>query len=318
MNTSSKLKIGISACLLGEKVRFDGGHKEDRYLTRTLSYYVEWVPVCPEVEMGLPVPRENLRLVVGEEGIRLVGGKSKQDFTEQMQSWAQERLAQLSSEHLHGYILKRSSPSCGMERVRVYDTNSVPQKNGVGIYARMLMERYPLLPVEEEGRLNDSILLENFIERIFAYYRLQDFLKNQPTKGKLVNFHTAYKLTLMAHSPTNAVKLGRLVARMTEKEFDTMLLEYAELFMHTLRRKATPKKHANVLQHVLGYFKKLLDSDDRAECLQLIEQYRLGYVPLIVPLTLLKHHLRRHPIAWLQNQVYFNPYPEELMLRNRV
>ncbi|RMI09574.1 MAG: DUF1722 domain-containing protein [Calditrichaeota bacterium] len=317
-NQFKKIPVGISTCLLGEKVRFDGGHKEDRYLTRVLSEYFQWVPVCPEVEMGLPIPRENLRLVKVDDEIRLIGGKTGQDFTEQMFAWAKQRLTQLQAAGLCGYIVKRSSPSCGMERVRVYGKSGIPERNGVGLYTDLLLKTYPLLPVEEEGRLNDPVLLENFIERVFAYHRLQQFLQAKPGVRDLMQFHTRHKLTLMAHSPTNAIRLGRIVARTRPDNFDEMLEEYITLFMHTLRRKATPQKHANVMYHIMGYFKKQLDTNDKQECVEAIENYRTGYLPLVVPLTLLKHHLRRHPVDWLTQQVYFNPYPAELMLRNKI
>ncbi|GAB4330277.1 MAG: DUF523 and DUF1722 domain-containing protein [Calditrichia bacterium] len=320
MDSSIKLRLGISSCLLGQKVRFDGGHKHDKYLTQVLGDYIEWVPVCPETEMGLPTPRENLRLVKENGQIRLRGGKSQTDYTEQMENWSRKRLEELAALNFHGYILKRSSPSCGMERVRVYEPSGIPSKNGVGLYARRLMERFPLLPVEEEGRLNDPVLLENFIERIFAFYRLRNLLQNKPTPGGLVEFHTIHKLTLLAHSPVNYRRLGKLAAAAGQREtaFSALLAEYSELFMHALTLRATRKKHANVLYHVLGYFKKQLDEGDRAECVEAIESYRNGYVPLIVPMTLLKHHLRRHPVEWLEKQTYFNPYPAELMLRNRI
>ncbi len=318
MEKNTKLRIGISTCLLGEPVRFDGGHKHDRYLTQTLGHYIEWRPVCPEVEMGLPVPRESIRLIRVSDNVRLNGSKSNTDYTNEMKAWSTDRLAQLEAENLCGYILKRSSPSCGIERVRIYDHNGMPQRNGVGIYARMLMEKFPLLPVEEEGRLNDPILLENFIERIFAYHRLQQLLQEDPTPNNLVVFHTRHKLALMAHNLVNYRQLGKLVAFAGSVEINALLMQYAELFMKTLRRKATPKQHANVLFHILGYFKKKLDVADKEECVQSIEDYRQGYVPLVVPLTLLKHHLRRHPVAWLMEQVYFNPYPAELMLRNKI
>lgn len=318
MDKNTELRIGISACLLGERVRFDGGHKEDRYLTRTLASYVQWVSICPEVEIGMPTPREAIRLDRTEDQIRLIGGKSGHDYTEQMQKWARKRLDELQREGLSGYILKRSSPSCGMERVRVYSENGIPARNGVGVFADLLMNANPLLPVEEEGRLNDPILLENFIERIFAYQRLQSLLTEKPSPGNLVRFHTVNKLTLMAHSPANYRRLGQLTARAGQGNFAELLDQYAALFMETLRRKATPKKHANVLFHILGYFKKDLNPGDKQECVESIENYRNGYLPLIVPLTLIKHHLRRQPIDWLNQQVYFNPYPAELMLRNKI
>jgi uncharacterized protein YbgA (DUF1722 family)/uncharacterized protein YbbK (DUF523 family) len=313
-----KIPVGISSCLLGQKVRFDGGHKEDRYITKTLSNYIQWLPVCPEVEMGLPVPRENIRLVKVENNIRLLRGKTQKDYTEQMQKWAENRLNQLKSENLCGYILKRSSPSCGMERVRVYNPKGIPEKNGVGIYAQALKNKFPNMPIEEEGRLNDAVLLENFIERVFAYYRLKNLIKSNPSAKEVIDFHTSYKLILMAHSPVNYKRLGQYIASIDKIPSAEFLNNYVSLFMKTLSFKATLKKHSNVLLHVMGYFKNYLDKDDKQECLDIIEKYRLGYVPLIVPITILKHHLRRNPLDWLVNQNYFNPYPEELMLRNKI
>lgn len=313
-----KILVGVSSCLLGEKVRYDGGHQEDKFLTRILNNYVEWVPVCPEVEMGLPVPRENLRLVRKDGEVRLIGGRSGNDYTEKMISWSRKKLEHLRQFDLCGYILKKDSPSCGMERVRIYNESGMPDRKGIGVYAEMLMKTFPLLPVEEEGRLNDPVLLENFIERIFAYQRLRENLLSKPSPSGLVKFHTAHKLTLMAHSPVNLKTLGQIVAKAGKENLKKLIDEYSHLFMMTLNIKATPKKHANVLMHLMGYLKNSLNKDDKEECLDLIEQYRLGYVPLVVPLTLIKHHLRKNEVDWLNEQVYLNPYPEELMLRNRI
>lgn len=313
-----RIKVGISSCLLGMKVRFDGGHKHDRYLTETLGRYFEWVAVCPEVEIGMSTPRENIRLVGEAADPRLIAPKSGSDYTERMKAYAEQQVAALAREELHGYILKKDSPSCGMERVRVYDHNSVPQRSGIGIYARKLLETYPLLPVEEEGRLNDHRLRENFIERVFAHYRIRQFIKNNPRPGALVAFHTAHKLTLMSHSVKHYQELGRLVAESGKGDFAEKLSAYFALFMEALKLKATTRKHTNVLHHILGYFKKAIDSRDKQEILDLIEQYRTGYLPLIVPITLLKHHLNRNPIPWMSSQTYLNPYPGELMLRNFV
>jgi len=312
------IRVGISSGLLGNEVRFDGGHKRDRYLTDTLGQFFEWVSVCPEVEMGLGTPRETLRLVGDPAAPRLVFGKTRGDQTEGMQTWSKTRLEQLATMDLCGYILKSDSPSCGMERVRVYGETGMPSKTGVGIYARALLDRFPLLPVEEEGRLHDLPLRENFVERVFCYRRWRDLVTGGLTRGKLVVFHTAHKLLLMAHSPKHYTDMGRLVAAAkahTPRELES---RYGELFMAALKVKATAKKHVNVLQHILGYFKRELDAKDKAELLSVIGDYHKNLVPLVVPLTLLKHHLGRIPVPYIQDQVYLYPHPKELMLRNHV
>lgn len=314
-----RLRLGVSSCLLGEKVRFDGGHKRDLFLLKTLGQYVQWVPVCPEVEIGLGTPREAIRLVGEPETPRLVGHKSGNDYTDRMRNWSHEQVEQLAGMGLHGYIFKRDSPSCGLFRVRVYDENNVPVRSGRGIFAAELVRRLPLLPVEEEGRLHDMGLRENFIERIFAYYRWTELVAENPTPAGLVDFHTAHKMTLMAHSPTAQRKLGQLVAEAGKRPWEELVAAYGPLFMETLQNRATAKKQTNVLHHLMGYLKRDLDQADKTELLALIEDYRLGLVPLIVPLTLLRHHLSRHPVPdWVHQQVYLNPYPKELMLRNHV
>jgi uncharacterized protein YbgA (DUF1722 family)/uncharacterized protein YbbK (DUF523 family) len=312
------IRVGISSCLLGNEVRFDGGHKRDRYLTDTLGQFFQWVPVCPEVEMGLGTPRETLRLVGDAAAPRLVFGKTGGDQTEGMQVWSKDRLEQLAAIDLCGYILKSDSPSCGMERVRVYGGSGMPSKTGVGIFARALMDRFPLLPVEEEGRLHDLPLRENFVERVFCYRRWRDVVAAGLRRGKLVAFHAAHKLLLMAHSPKHYTELGRLVAN--AKAFGPRELEarYGELFMTALGVKATAKKHVNVMQHILGYLKRDLDAKDKNELLALIADYHQNLVPLVVPLTLLKHHLARIPVPYIEDQVYLHPHPKELMLRNHV
>lgn len=315
---AEKIKVGISSCLLGMKVRFDGGHKHDRFLTGKLGKYFDWVAVCPEIEIGMGTPRENVRLVGDISNPKMIAPKSGSDYTEKMLKYADERLEKLRSSDLSGYILKKDSPSCGMERVRVYDHNNVPQRNGIGIFARKLMEAFPLLPVEEEGRLNDPLLRENFIARVFAYRDLQKFLRSDPTPGGLVKFHTAYKLTVMAHNPVNYRALGRLVAQSGGENFSEILTQYCTLLMETLKQRASARKHANVLYHILGYFKRDIDTGDKQEIVDTIELYRKGMVPLVVPISLLKHHLRRNPVAWINEQAYMNPYPQELMLRNNI
>ena len=311
------VRLGISSCLLGEQVRYDGGHKLDHFLVDILGQYVEWVPVCPEVEIGLPVPRESMRLVGNPESPCLIAAKSGADYTDRMQAWARERAEQLAAMELCGFVFKKDSPSSGLFRVKVYDQHGMPSRTGTGIFPREVRRRFPLLPLEEEGRLNDMPLRENFIERIFAYYRWTELLKRDPTPGGLVRFHTAHKLTLMAHSPKHYQQLGQLVARAGILRWDELVATYGAQFMEGLALLSTRRKHVNVLQHLMGYLKRDLSSEDKQELLTLIEDYRQELVPLIVPLTLLQHHLRRHQVPeWVWEQVYLRPYPKELMLRN--
>ncbi len=314
-----KLLLGVSSCLLGNKVRFDAGHKEDSFLTRTLAQYAEFVPICPEVDIGLGTPRETIRLEGDPRNPRLVAPKSGRDLTDLMQTYSERRVWELTPLNLHGYILKSKSPSCGMVHVRLYQEGQQgASKNGVGIYAAALMRRFPTLPLEEEGRLNDSVLRENFVERLFARRRWLEFLGSAPTPAHLIRFHTRHKLALLAHSTEMYRELGKLTAGAGGVDFGPLLAEYERKFMETLKQKATPKKHANVLYHLSGYLKRAIDPEDKQELSSVIEDYRNGLVPLVVPTTLLKHHFRRHPVAWVAEQTYLDPYPAELMLRNHV
>jgi uncharacterized protein YbgA (DUF1722 family)/uncharacterized protein YbbK (DUF523 family) len=313
-----RIRVGVSTCLLGENVRFDGGHKLDTLITAVLGQYFEWVSVCPEMEIGLGAPRESLRLKASAEGPRLVAVKSGSDHTLAMANWAVKRLEELALLNLQGYILKKGSPSCGMERVRVYGESGMAQRTGSGIFAGMLLHRFPVLPVEEEGRLHDVGIRENFVERVFACQRWQEFVKGKPKPRDLVAFHTRNKLALSSHSDGHFRSMGRLVADAGKGKMAEVLDQYGRLFMETLRVRATPRKHANVLYHILGFLKNELDAGDKVELAATIEEYRKDLVPLIVPLTLLSHHLRRHPVPWVQDQTYLNPYPAELMLRNHV
>ncbi|MBN1580607.1 MAG: DUF1722 domain-containing protein [Anaerolineae bacterium] len=313
------IRLGISSCLLGNEVRYDGGHKRNPFLVHDLGRYVDWLPVCPEVEMGLSIPRESMRLVGDPEQPRLIAPKSGTDYTEQMIAWAHARVERLAGEGLHGFIFKKDSPSSGLFRVKVYNEYGIAARNGVGMFAREVARRFPLLPLEEEGRLNDMPLRENFIERVFAHYRLTEMLTREPTPGGLVKFHTAHKMTLMAHSPKRYREMGRLVAEAGKRKWEELAAEYGVQFMAGLGVMGTPGKHVNVLQHLMGFLKNDLSSEDKQELLSLIEDYRLGLLPLVVPLTLLKHHLNRHPVPeWVHQQVYLYPYPKELMLRNHV
>jgi len=313
-----KIKLGISTCLLGENVRFDGGHKLDRYLTDTLGQFVEYVPVCPEMECGFGVPRESFRLVGDPENPRLVTTRTNQDHTERMAEWAKRRVGELGKEDLCGYIFKGGSPSSGMERVKVYDRNGVPSKVGVGLFARIFMNHFPLLPVEEEGRLHDPKLRENFIERIFALKRWRDGLKEKQSLKALIVFHTRNKLLLLAHSPQHHRQMGKLVAEGKDLPLKELYAHYQEIFLLALRLKTTNKKHTNVLMHMLGYFKEQLSAAEKQEMLELIEQYRLESLPLVVPMTLMSHYVRKYDETYLKEQTYLQPHPAELHLRNHV
>jgi uncharacterized protein YbgA (DUF1722 family) len=269
--------------------------------------------------MGLPTPRESMRLVGDSDAPHLIAPKSGTDYTEQMQAWARGRVDELAQDALHGFVFKKDSPSSGLFRVKVYNKHGMAQRNGTGMFPRQVIDRFPLLPLEEEGRLNDMPLRENFIERVFAYYRWTDMLDQEPTPGGLVRFHTAHKLTLMAHSPKHYTEMGRLVADAGKRDWDELTTKYGAMLMEGLAVLGTRGKHVNVLQHLMGFLKNHLSGDDKQELLGLIEDYRQGLVPLIVPLTLVKHHLNRHPVPdWVHQQVYLHPYPKELMLRNHV
>ena len=311
-----QLRIGLSTCLLGENVRFDGGHKRDRFVTDTLGQFLEFVPVCPEMECGLGVPRESMRLVGKPESPRLVTNRTKIDHTERMITWARKRVQELEKEDLCGFIFKSRSPSSGMERVRVYNEKGIPEKKGVGMFARIFMEHFPLLPVEEDGRLHDIRLRENFIERIFALKRWRDLLDEKRSRGRLVAFHTQHKSLILSHGQKYSRILGKLVAAAKNISPKQLYPQYQALFMEALKLKTTVKKNINVLQHMMGYFKKQLSADEKHELLETFNQYREGYIPLIVPLTLIKHYVRKYDQPYLKQQVYLNPHPIELKLRN--
>ena len=315
-----KIRLGISACLLGQQVRFDGGHQLDRFITDTLGRYVEFVPVCPEVECGLGVPREAMRLVGEPLAPRLMTVRTKIDHTERMVKWAETRVRELGREDLCGFIFKSKSPSSGMERVRVYSepARGVPVMKGVGMFARIFMAHFPLLPVEDEGRLHDPGLRENFIERIFVFQRWRELLAAAAGRGGLVAFHTRHKLLILAHSTEHYRELGKLVAQAKELPAPKLYERYQSRLMEALRLKATPKKNTNVLQHLMGYFKKELTTEEKQELLEIIDNYRQGYVPLVVPVTLINHYVRKYNQPYLQEQFYLQPHPVELQLRNHV
>ena len=312
------IRLGVSSCLLGDEVRSDGGHKRNRFVTDLLAQFVEWVPVCPEVEVGMGTPRPALRLVREGDEVRMLEIASGRDHTREMQRYAARRVRALRGLELCGYVLKKNSPSCGMTRVKVYSEKGAPTKDGRGLFAGPLMESHPNLPVEDEGRLNDAQLRENFIERVFAYQRLRDLFRGRWTRGQLVVFHTAHKLQLMAHGLEHYRELGTLVASVKQRPREEIRETYQNAFMAGLTRVATRARNTNVLQHAAGHLKKSLDSASRTELAELIHDYRLGNVPLVVPVTLLRHHARHLDVAYLNGQTFLEPHPKELMLRNHV
>ena len=318
------LRLGVSACLIGQPVRFDGQHKRDGFLVDELGPFVTFVPVCPEVEVGMAVPRETLRLVRGRAGTdetRLVS-RSGEDWTARMTAYARTRVKALLREELSGYVVKKDSPSCGLQRVKRYDDGpeegTQPQRDGQGLFTAELKRALPHLPVEEEGRLSDAKLRENFIERIFAYHRLRTLWASRWTQRSLVEFHTRHKMTLLAHDEPGYRRLGPLVAQGKSLPRDELRARYEAGFMEALTKLATPARHANVLQHMFGHFSDRLSPEARQEVLAVIEDHRSGLVPLIVPLTLLRHYVRLLKVPYLETQTYLDPHPKELALRNRV
>lgn len=312
-----KLKLGISSCLLGHKVRYDGGHKYDSWLVETLGNYANYVPVCPEAGSGMSIPRESLRLVGSKDDYRLLTTKTGIDHTDSMLAFSEDAIEHLRKEQLCGYVFKSKSPSSGMERVKVYPLHGgAAAKTGVGIFAREFMRAFPLLPVEEEGRLHDPVLRENFIERIFIMQRWWELLNSKPKAGDLVIFHTRHKYLIMAHSPQHYRELGKLVAIVKQMPFLEVLERYLELLMTACKRAATPSKNQNVLLHILGYFKQELDAFEKQELIRLISQYKDGLIPIIVPITLINHYVGKYDKPYLADQVYLHPHPMELKLRN--
>jgi uncharacterized protein YbgA (DUF1722 family)/uncharacterized protein YbbK (DUF523 family) len=313
-----KIKLGISACLLGENVRYDGGHKLDRFLTDTFGQYTEYIPVCPEVERGLGVPREPMHLEGNPNLPRLVTIRTKQDMTDRMIKWAQKRVAELEKVGLCGFIFKSNSPSCGMERVKIYNEKARSIAKGVGIFARIFMEHFPLLLVEDERRLHDPELRENFIERIFTLKRWRQVLEKKKSRGSIVDFHSRHKLLILSHSPKYCRTMGKLVAKAKDLPLKELYEKYQTVLIESLSLKTSAKKNANVLQHMMGYFKEQLSSDEKQELLDVIDYYKKEYIPLIVPVTLIQHYARKYDQPYLKQQVYLNPHPLELQLRNHV
>ena len=313
---TQKIPVGISSCLLGDEVRYDGGHKRNSYIEQTLGRYFEFRRFCPEVACGMSIPRPPVQLRETELGIRCIGVNDHSlDVTEQLLDCSRQQDIWLSQ--LSGYILKKDSPSCGMERVKVF-RNDYPHRNGTGLFAQHIKTRFPLLPLEEEGRLGDPELRENFIGRIFVYQRWRDMVEHPLTSNKLMTFHSRHKLIAMSHDQNKAKNLGRIAASADDRNLRTIADHYIAALMCCLRIVSSRGNHVNVLQHIQGYLKKRLDGEDKRELTETIEKYRLGLLPLIVPVTLLRHHFRRQPDPFIEQSYYMSPYPDELALLNGI
>jgi uncharacterized protein YbgA (DUF1722 family)/uncharacterized protein YbbK (DUF523 family) len=311
------IRVGISSCLLGHEVRYDRGHKHNAYITQTLGRFFEFMPFCPEVAIGLGIPRPPIKLVQMADGVHVRGVRNPdQDVTRALVAYGEQVSARLQG--VSGYLFKKGSPSCGMERVKVYKPSGEPAGVGAGMFADTIMREHPELPVEEEGRLMDPVLRENFVERVFVYHRWQGLCHPASGAAELVEFHTRHKFIVLAHDEPAYRQLGRLVAEAGNADLEATRDRYIRLLMGALKKPATPKQHANVLMHVMGFFKRQLATQDKAELLDLIDAYRRGQVPLIVPITLIRHHLRHYPDEYIMQQYYLNPHPRELMLRNHI
>jgi uncharacterized protein YbgA (DUF1722 family)/uncharacterized protein YbbK (DUF523 family) len=316
---SEKIRVGVSSCLLGQEVRFDAGHKRHGYVTDVLGAHFDFVSVCPEVEVGMGTPREPVRLVRRDDDeIRMLGVKSSADHTDAMRRYARRRVAALSALGLSGYILKKGSPSCGMERVRTYTSRGMPAPSDRGLFAASLAEAMPLLPLEEEGRLSDATLRENFIERVFAYSRVTAMFSGRWSIGDLVIFHSREKMLVAAHEPAAEKDLGRIVARAKREMRGDVADGYRRAFLAALSKPAPRRRHVNVLQHMLGHFRDALDAAPRQALAAVVEDYRNGLVPLVVPITLIRHYVGLCDIEYLARQTYLEPHPRELLLRNHV
>jgi len=318
IGSDAPIRILVSACLLGDKVRYDGGHKRDAFLADTLGRFVEYVPVCPEVECGLPVPREALRLVGDPASPRLVGSASGTDYTRRMEDWIRRKVRELGKADLCGYICRKNSPSSGMARVKVYGESGVPARAGSGMFTKAFMTHFPLIPVEEDGRLQDPVLREMFVERVFTLRRFRDAVRDGRSRGKLVAFHTDHKLLILTHGRAPYAALGNLVANASAVSTGELFRRYQSLLMQALAQRPTPPRCADVLTHMMGHLRPYLAPDEKQELLEVIGRYRTRLIPLIVPVTLLRHYVRKYKVAYLQRQVFLEPHPVELMLRNHV
>lgn len=309
-----QIKIGVSSCLLGERVRYNGEHKRHWYINEVLGKYFHYVPFCPELEVGMGVPRPSVRLVGKAESPKMIEPKSGEDWTDRMVHYSNKKAPKLAG--LHGFILKKGSPSCGPFRVKVYSEKGIPFASGQGIFAKALRERYPHIPIEDEGRLNDEGLRENFITRVFAYARFCHLKAQSFSRANWVKFHQDNKMLLLSYSRPLYSKLGQLVSHIKDYSSQEFLDSYEELYMTALEGKSTPAKNSDVLLHILGHLKKIIGSKEKQDLIDAIDKYKQGTYPLIVPLTLVRHYINLHDVQYIKEQTYLNPHPIELKLRN--
>ena len=309
------IKVGVSACVMGEKVRYDGGHKQSNYTVNYLSKVFQMVPTCPEVGMGMPVPRPAIRVVEGKSDNLLVDSKDATlDYTSDLENYYQKQKPVFPE--LDGYIFAAKSPTCGVERIKVFDDEgNLLHRKGRGLFADRVMKGFPHLPVEEDGRLNDMGLRESFVTRVFVHASYRNEVLAEPSVNALVAFHSKHKFLVMAYNPIAYRQLGRVVANAKHARFETVSEQYMSLLMSALSKPTNRKKHTNVLMHLQGFLKKKLDKQDKQELTEQIDQYRLGHLPLMAPITLINHHLKHHPNDYVSSQVYLQPYPAELQLR---
>ena len=312
----SRPLLGVSACLLGKPVRFDGGHKKNDFILSSLSNYIDFKSVCPEMEAGFGMPRPTMQLRQQGKETRLVFSKNPEnDVTDQLVNYSALKVNQL--EHLDGFIFKKDSPSCGAFRVPVViHKEGFRNREGVGLFAKSFIDRHPLIPVEEEGRLNDVALRENFFERVYAYRRWKKIIKSENNVQAFIEFHSRHKLLLMARGSHFYQELGRLVSGTTSKDLVKRREKYISRFMQVMKITTHRGRQVNVLQHIMGYLKQAISTEDKHELLSVFEAYRQRQLPLITPVTLLRHHLRVHPQNYISEQHYLEPFPEQLALRS--
>lgn len=316
--SSHKPKVGISSCILGNAVRYDGQHARTDWAAKVMSEHFEWLPVCPELGAGLGLPRETIRLVDDGASVRLKGTRSGDDHTESMNQFSRLFLRWFAEQKPHGFILKAKSPSCGFSRIKVHESKGERPKSSSGLFAAALMEAMPELPIEEDGRLNDPALRANFVERVHAYQEFQTRVHQQPTVANLMAFHSDHKLALMARDPEASKELGRLVASARPAQIKENLFEYSRAFSKIMQKLPSAGKHANVLEHLMGYVKGKLSHEEKQELLEYIRDFQKFLVPLSVPLTLLRHHLRKAAHPWVERQSYLRPYPGKLLIHQEI
>ncbi len=310
------MKIGVSSCLMGIKCRYDGCSNKDDFILDELSEYFEFESYCPE-DPVFGTPRDTIRLVEVDKDIRVLVSKTAEDVTQKLRQSSQKFAQKAASDDLCGFILKSKSPTCGLERVKVYQQKEAPsEKKGVGLFAQELKNTFKYLPIEEEGRLNDPWLKENFLMQVFAYGDLKEFLKNVTSPNELVEFHTSYKYLILAKSEHSYKTLGNIVANNPKRELHEQLKLYEEEFLKAISEKSTINKTYNVLLHITGYFKKLITKEEKEHILNACNEYKNEYIPLIAVTKIINLYVARFDQSYLAKQKFLHPYPKELGLRS--